>query len=67
MFFDAQKLGYWRRYRGLSMRQLADKSWVNQSTLSRWEGGKAMPTIRALQAVADALGVEIGELCTQAT
>ncbi len=49
-----------RRHRGLTQRQLSAKSGVQQSEISRIEGGRANPTMSTLSALARALGAELG-------
>lgn len=47
-----------RKARGLTQRQLAQKTGVNQSEISRIEGGGANPTVSTVAALAGALGAE---------
>ena len=49
-----------RRQRGLTQRQLATRSGVQQAEISRIEGGRANPTVTTLSALASALGAELG-------
>ncbi len=45
---------------GLSQRQLADASGIDQGEISRIERGQANPTARTLQALGGPLGVTLG-------
>lgn len=47
-----------RKARGLTQRQLAQRTGVNQSEISRIEGGGANPTVSTVAALAGALGAE---------
>jgi len=49
-----------RRQRGLTQRQLSAKSGIQQSEISRIEGGRANPTMSTVSALARALGAELG-------
>jgi transcriptional regulator with XRE-family HTH domain len=49
-----------RRQRGLTQRQLSAKSGIQQSEISRIEGGRANPTMSTLSSLARALGAELG-------
>ena len=48
-----------RKARGLTQRQLAQKTGVNQSEISRIEGGSANPTMSTVAVLAGALGAEL--------
>ena len=48
-----------RRRRGLTQRQLAATSGIQQSEISRIEGGRANPTLQTLSALARCLGAEL--------
>jgi ribosome-binding protein aMBF1 (putative translation factor) len=49
-----------RRQRDLTQRQLSAMSGVQQSEISRIEGGRANPTVSTLSALARALSAELG-------
>lgn len=51
-----------RQQKGLSQKDLADKSGVNIKSLSRYELGSSMPPADALKDIADALGVSADAL-----
>lgn len=55
----AEEVILMRRLRGLTQRQLADRLGTHQSSISRLESRKALPSIRFLKQVADALGCEL--------
>lgn len=46
----------------LTQEELAKRAGVSQSLVARIEGGELCPSIKTLQKVADALGVEISRL-----
>ena len=48
-----------RKRRGLSQRQLAAKSGVQQAEISRIEGGRANPTLETISVLARSLGGEL--------
>ena len=45
--------------RGLTLRQLQDRSGVNRSTVGRWLAGRRTIRVRDCLAVLDALGMDI--------
>jgi transcriptional regulator with XRE-family HTH domain len=51
-----------RERRRLTQEQLADKSGVSRSYLARLETCRQDPTLRTLEKLARALGVEVGEV-----
>ncbi len=51
-----------RKKRGWSQAKLAEMIGVEQPTIQRWESGKREPDISALQSLAAALGVTVGDL-----
>ena len=50
-----------RRRAGLTMRQLAEKSGVAESTILSWEHGNAVPNVCSCSRVAAALDLTIDE------
>ena len=57
-----QRIKRLREDRGLSQRQLAEMTDLNNATIARIEGGGRMPTRRTLRDLARALGVSVSEL-----
>ena len=47
---------------GLSQQQLADKVWVNRSTITNWETGRRVPDIIMIKRLAESLGVHVNTL-----
>lgn len=56
------RLRTWRKYRGLTMKALAEKAGLSQPYLSDIENGKADGSISAMKALAAALDVGIDDL-----
>lgn len=52
-----------RKSRGLSQERLAEKAEISPRFLSRLEVGQQSPSIETLARLAEALGVELWELC----
>ena len=55
-------IGVYRKYRGLTQKQLADAASINAVYLSQIETGKRAGSLKTLAAIAKALGVEPGDL-----
>ncbi|MFH1469397.1 MAG: helix-turn-helix transcriptional regulator [Pseudomonadota bacterium] len=53
-----------RRMRKLTQEQLAERSGLAPPTLSRIERGRQAPSLRALERIAEALGVSVASLVT---
>jgi transcriptional regulator with XRE-family HTH domain len=53
----AERIRLYRQQKGLSQAELAEKSTVNNKSLSRYELGSSIPPADALKNIADALGV----------
>lgn len=53
----AERIRLYRQQRGFSQSELAEKSQVNNKSLSRYELGSSIPPADALKNIADALGV----------
>ena len=51
-----------RENNGLTQQQLADKLYVSEKAVSKWETGKGYPDISLLESIAAALGVSVIEL-----
>jgi transcriptional regulator with XRE-family HTH domain len=59
-------IGKERRLRALSKNRVAEMTGLNQSTVSRLENHHENPTMDSLLRVADALGVNLGNLLSRA-
>lgn len=53
-----------RTEQGLSQQQLADKLFVDRSSIANWESGRRVPNALLITRIAETLGVEIGTLMT---
>ncbi len=53
----AERIRLYRQQKGFSQSELAEKSQVNNKSLSRYELGTSIPPADALKNIADALGV----------
>ena len=53
----SETLRYYRESAGLTQYQLADKAGINQTLITRYETGKAMPRKKAIEKLAAALDV----------
>ena len=51
-----------RQERGMTLRQLEERSGISRSTLQRLESGQQSPTLDQLDWIADALNVSISQL-----
>lgn len=52
----------WRRHRGLSGQELAEKAGISQPYLSEIETGKKEGSVSAMKQIAEALGVSLDDL-----
>ena len=50
---------HWRAVRGISQRDLADKSGVGYASIARIETGRQDPTVGILTRLAEALGIDV--------
>ena len=55
----------WRKIRGLSQWDLADKSGVGYASIARIETGRQDPTVSMLTRLAEALGIRLVDLLTR--
>ena len=53
----AERIRLYRQQKGFSQAELAEKSQVNNKSLSRYELGSSIPPADALKNIADALGI----------
>ena len=51
-----------RKERGMTQKELAEKLFVSDKAVSKWERGLSLPDVALLQPLADLLGVSISEL-----
>lgn len=51
-----------REKKGLTQAEVAEKLFVSDKTVSKWENGKGYPDITLLEAIADVFGVSVAEL-----
>lgn len=58
----SEKLMQLRRREGLSQEQLADRLGVTRQSVSKWEGGAAMPELSKLVALSELFGVSVDYL-----
>lgn len=57
-----EKIRALREAKGLSQNDLAEALGIDQSAVSKWESGKAEPTLFNVRRLANILGVEPGAL-----
>lgn len=53
-----------RKEQGLTQTQLADKLFISNKTVSKWETGKGMPEVSLMLPLCEALGINVNELLT---
>jgi DNA-binding XRE family transcriptional regulator len=58
----ASPIRVWREYRGLTQQQLADQAGISKPYLSQLESGKRTGTLEVLQAIAQALGLDLEDV-----
>lgn len=58
----AETLKRLRTKNGLSQRELAEKMYVNRSTITRWETGSRLPDVVMISRLSQCLGINIGKL-----
>ena len=61
----AEKVSSRRKALNLSQSEVAEKTKINRSLISRMESGEHVPTVEQLLALADLLGFEISELIVE--
>ena len=62
----AETLKRLRTTKGLSQRELAERMYVNRSTITRWESGIRLPDIVMITRLSQCLGVNVGTLFSSA-
>ena len=55
------RIAAWRKAKGLSQRQLAEKCDVTVSAVSYWESGATAPSQKNIGKVVEALGLDMAE------
>ena len=53
------RIGVWRKYRGLTMSALAEAAGISQSYLSDIENGKKDGSVKVLKRIAQALNTDV--------
>ena len=59
------KLRHTRMTKGLRLRDLAEKAECSESMLSKIENGHAVPSLKTLYRIAEAMGLTVGQLFDQ--
>ena len=63
---DKEKFGEFiaklRKEMGMTQKELAERLFVSDKAVSKWERGQSLPDITTLNPLADALGVTAAEL-----
>ncbi len=58
----AETLKRLRTQKGLSQRELAERMYVNRSTITRWESGSRLPDVEMISRLSQCLGISVGTL-----
>lgn len=53
-----------RKEKGMTQRQLADKLFISDKTISKWETGKGMPEVSLMMPLCEILGINVNEFLT---
>lgn len=61
-YVTGQTIQMLRERRSMTQKQLAERIFVSDKTISKWETGKGLPDITLLEPLAKALGVSLPEL-----
>lgn len=61
-YVTGQTIQMLRERRSMTQKQLAERIFVSDKTISKWETGKGLPDITLLESLAKALGVSLPEL-----
>ena len=62
----AETLKRLRTKKGLSQRELAERMYVNRSTITRWESGTRLPDVVMISRLSQCLGTDVGKLFSTA-
>lgn len=60
----AEAINYWREVRGLTQRELAERTGLHHVHIARLELGQGNPTISTLVTLAEALGINVADFFT---
>lgn len=60
-----KNIAYCRKYKGMLQRELADKLYVTQRAVSKWECGRSLPDISLLPRIAEIFGITLDELASE--
>lgn len=52
----------WRKHKGLTLQQLAERLGIQETSMSRMERGQQSITVENLEQIAPALGCEVADL-----
>lgn len=58
-FAIAQAITNARKQTGLTQKQLADKTGISQSDISKLEAGEGNPSVKTLQTLAEGMGMDL--------
>ena len=53
-----------RKEKNMTQAQLAEKLFISNKTVSKWETGKGMPEVSLMLPLCEALGINVNELLT---
>ena len=62
----AETLRRLRRKKEISQRELAERMYVNRSTITRWESGTRLPDVEMISRLSQCLGIEVSTLFSTA-
>ena len=62
----AEALKDLRTKKGISQRELAEKMYVNRSTITRWESGSRLPDVVMISRLSQCLGINVNTLLSTA-
>jgi len=59
------RIAHYRKLQRMTQSQLAEKLGVKAPHISRWENNKVVPNSKALESLAEALSITVGELIAE--
>lgn len=62
----AETLKMLRTKKGISQRELAERMYVNRSTITRWESGTRLPDVVMISRLSQCLGIDVSTLFSMA-